>query len=213
MDGTRRPARTPGRARPAPGVASPHLRRRERSTWSSVRGDVTREAGRGGAERGGQWAADWAGQRRVRGDPGMVSREWCPVNAQPGARSTAESRPRVRSLAAAGPFRPPRQPRGGAGAWAGGGGPSPIPLWRRFLRDPAGVGAWLVAIAMPMQPGQLQLWPGEEQERQPAARALAALGPSGSVPVTCPWSAHMGGRVTLSQLCALREFSRNTAPD
>lgn len=75
------------------------------------------------------------------------------------------------------------------------------------------LGAWLVAIAMPMRPGQLQLWPGEEQERQPAARALAALGPSGSVPVTCPWSAHMGGRVTLSQLCALREFSRNTAPD
>lgn len=60
------------------GVASPHLRRREASTWSSGSCDVTREAERGGAERSSQWMVEWAGQRQVRGDswngvPGMVS--------------------------------------------------------------------------------------------------------------------------------------------
>ncbi|XP_068041622.1 multiple coagulation factor deficiency protein 2 isoform X1 [Anomalospiza imberbis] len=34
------------------------------------------------------------GAAPARGDPGMVSREWCPARGQPGARGTAETRPR-----------------------------------------------------------------------------------------------------------------------
>ncbi|XP_032909579.1 multiple coagulation factor deficiency protein 2 [Catharus ustulatus] len=44
-------------------------------------------------------AAERAGQRRVRGDPGMVAREWCPARAQPGARRTADTRPRETTMA------------------------------------------------------------------------------------------------------------------
>lgn len=131
----------------------------------------------------------------MRGEAGMEARPWCPGCAGRGARGTAETRPRVRTYSAGGGAA-----AGGVlglGRGAAGGGPSPVPspLPWRFLGDPAGVGAWLAASAVPVEPG---VAPAGAGRRTGAEAALAAL----KLCSTCPGGAHMLGCVTASQLCA-----------